>query len=329
MPLTGTVVTSGGYLTVNMTTVNFGGVFIGGQQPSTASRAITLFNRGSTTLVFKGFAWQDYYADMSYHNVTSDVVGNGYTATNFPALGSSLTPGASIIIPMVFLPAKVGIAATYLTFWSDGGYTTTQMQGNAQQGVVVSSSSSSAAPTTSSSIVKPSSSTAVTSSSTPVTSTSTPVTSTSQPISSSTTVPSTTSSSAAPSSTGVRPQVGNYAFKGCWTESTTGRALSSKTYANDSMTLESCAAFCSASPAFSMFGVEYGRECEYHSLCFEPQLTFQATVETHWELAVSRQMTQRPVASCAPVTRLHTVEEARDCNFMLLVPLLRPLARQV
>merc|ERR1711977_468711 len=41
-------------------------------------------------------------------------------------------------------------------------------------------------------------------------------------------------------------------------ESTTGRALSSKTYADDGMTLESCASFCSP---FSMFGVEYGREC--------------------------------------------------------------------
>ncbi|PMD40623.1 WSC-domain-containing protein [Hyaloscypha variabilis F] len=56
----------------------------------------------------------------------------------------------------------------------------------------------------------------------------------------------------------IQQTIGNWAFQGCWTESTTGRALSSNTYAADSMTLESCASFCSA---FSMFGVEYGREC--------------------------------------------------------------------
>ncbi|KAI9047948.1 hypothetical protein LZ554_007750 [Drepanopeziza brunnea f. sp. 'monogermtubi'] len=68
------------------------------------------------------------------------------------------------------------------------------------------------------------------------------------------------SPSATPSPTGpqIRQVVGQYISQGCWTESTTGRALSAKTYANDSMTLESCAAFCTP---YLMFGVEYGREC--------------------------------------------------------------------
>jgi len=65
----------------------------------------------------------------------------------------------------------------------------------------------------------------------------------------------------APTSTGgpqLKQTVSNYVFQGCYTEATNGRALSTKTYANDSMTLESCAAFCFPN---SMFGVEYGREC--------------------------------------------------------------------
>ncbi|KUJ19463.1 WSC-domain-containing protein [Mollisia scopiformis] len=69
-----------------------------------------------------------------------------------------------------------------------------------------------------------------------------------------------TSSSSTPTATGpaIKQNVGSYAYKGCWTEATTGRALGSLTYANDAMTLESCAAFCSK---YTMFGVEYGREC--------------------------------------------------------------------
>lgn len=56
----------------------------------------------------------------------------------------------------------------------------------------------------------------------------------------------------------IKQAIGSWSFEGCWTEATNGRALGSKTYAAESMTLESCASFCSG---FSMFGVEYGREC--------------------------------------------------------------------
>jgi hypothetical protein len=38
------------------------------------------------------------------------------------------------------------------------------------------------------------------------------------------------------------------------------RALSSATYADDSMTLEVCEAFCTG---YIYFGVEYARECEF------------------------------------------------------------------
>ncbi|TVY80927.1 WSC domain-containing protein [Lachnellula suecica] len=73
--------------------------------------------------------------------------------------------------------------------------------------------------------------------------------------------PTTTGGAAAPTATGgpqIKQTIGNWSFQGCITESTTGRALSSKTFANDSMTLESCASFCSG---YQMFGLEYGREC--------------------------------------------------------------------
>ncbi|KAK3378435.1 hypothetical protein B0H63DRAFT_397603 [Podospora didyma] len=75
----------------------------------------------------------------------------------------------------------------------------------------------------------------------------------------STTATRSTSSTPAPTGTlAIKPTVGAYAFVGCQTEATTGRALSGLTYAADAMTLESCAAFCSA---YTYFGTEYGREC--------------------------------------------------------------------
>lgn len=45
---------------------------------------------------------------------------------------------------------------------------------------------------------------------------------------------------------------------GCFTEATDKRALSGKTFAAATMTLESCATFCAG---FQLFGVEYSREC--------------------------------------------------------------------
>lgn len=72
----------------------------------------------------------------------------------------------------------------------------------------------------------------------------------------------TRTSSATPTPTGslaVKPTVGDYTFVGCQTEATSGRALSGKAYADDTMTLELCATYCSG---FTYFGTEYGRECE-------------------------------------------------------------------
>ncbi|KAL8790506.1 MAG: hypothetical protein Q9195_006337 [Heterodermia aff. obscurata] len=49
-----------------------------------------------------------------------------------------------------------------------------------------------------------------------------------------------------------------YTYQGCHTEATGVRALSSSSYFDDSLTVERCAAACKD---YSLFGVEYGREC--------------------------------------------------------------------
>lgn len=50
----------------------------------------------------------------------------------------------------------------------------------------------------------------------------------------------------------------NYSYSGCYTETTSERTLSSKSYYDDKMTVQKCAAACKA---YDLFGLEYGREC--------------------------------------------------------------------
>lgn len=52
--------------------------------------------------------------------------------------------------------------------------------------------------------------------------------------------------------------VGTFSSFGCMTEATASRALTGASYADDEMTLESCASFCAN---YTYFGTEYAREC--------------------------------------------------------------------
>ncbi|KAI0843136.1 putative glyoxal oxidase [Hypoxylon sp. FL0890] len=71
---------------------------------------------------------------------------------------------------------------------------------------------------------------------------------------------SVSSASSSPTAPSQPSTIGNYNWYGCQTEATNIRALSLYTYANDSMTLDSCQAFCSGKGT-TYFGVEYAREC--------------------------------------------------------------------
>ncbi|GFP60137.1 WSC domain-containing protein ARB_07867 [Trichoderma asperellum] len=73
-----------------------------------------------------------------------------------------------------------------------------------------------------------------------------------------TTSSGTTTSIPTPTGPAIKKIVNNYIFQGCWDEPPNDRAIIDQMYANDSMTLESCAAFCKG---FTYFGTEYGREC--------------------------------------------------------------------
>lgn len=75
------------------------------------------------------------------------------------------------------------------------------------------------------------------------------------------TLTTSTTSSALSTPTGpLQPSTVNgiWTWYGCQTEATNTRALNAATYADDAMTLESCATFCDE---YTYFGTEYAREC--------------------------------------------------------------------
>ncbi|KAL1870843.1 hypothetical protein Daus18300_004931 [Diaporthe australafricana] len=77
-------------------------------------------------------------------------------------------------------------------------------------------------------------------------------------VTTSATVTASSSSTSAVATLAHKATVAGYELVSCWVEGTGVRALSASTYSDDSMTLESCAAFCAG---YSYFGAEYGREC--------------------------------------------------------------------
>ncbi|KAI4195074.1 MAG: hypothetical protein LQ350_007405 [Teloschistes chrysophthalmus] len=61
----------------------------------------------------------------------------------------------------------------------------------------------------------------------------------------------------------VMPSYGAFNYSGCYTEGTSGRALTGKTTASSDMTVAMCGDFCDG---FNYFGIEYASECYCSSL---------------------------------------------------------------
>lgn len=142
---TATVVASGGYLVAGAVQVDFGANTVG--LPS-AIKTVTLTNDGASALTFSSFAYQDLkvtnppFVTVTPGNPTT--IGNGFTSTGFPAIGSTIAPGATITLSMTFTPNTAGSSSSLITFYSDGGYVDVMLVGTATQS---SSTSSSAAAT--------------------------------------------------------------------------------------------------------------------------------------------------------------------------------------
>lgn len=137
--LEGKILASSGFLALNASQVDFGGIMLGGSTTS-ISRSLVISNTGSSALTFTGFAWQDTkVTGMPYNNVsvqTTSTVGNGFTATNFPATTNQLQPGQSTTIIVTFSEQTAGTWGSLLTFWTNSGSATVLFTGTAASGPV-------------------------------------------------------------------------------------------------------------------------------------------------------------------------------------------------
>lgn len=82
-------------------------------------------------------------------------------------------------------------------------------------------------------------------------------------------------------------QVAGYDYVGCYTDSVADRTFTEKTYIDDTMTIEKCAAQCST---YTWFGLEYGREvcCQVFVLHSSSTNTVSASVVIHLKPALPR-----------------------------------------
>ncbi|KAK3322957.1 hypothetical protein B0H66DRAFT_581844 [Apodospora peruviana] len=121
--LEGNAVNEGPYLSTSPTEVTFGRLVLRGDTTDGLSATAVLQNAGNSTLTFTGFAWHG--GDLVYTNLTaSGELGNGFSLTSSPVVGSTLMPGQSISVRLGFHEKIPGPYSTQLAIWSDGGPTT-------------------------------------------------------------------------------------------------------------------------------------------------------------------------------------------------------------
>ncbi|KAL2064374.1 hypothetical protein VTL71DRAFT_4868 [Oculimacula yallundae] len=209
-----------------------GNSFTAGAVPTAISQCNMVCNGNSTEYCGAGSRLNVYQKGAAASSSTSRPVTISSSSSAVSSVSSAVTSSSSSVTSSVTSSASSSRVSSSSSVASSGSSSVSSTGSSS----VSSSASSSISSSASSSVVVSSSSSSIVSSSTSA------------------------SSSSAPTPTGpaIRQTVGKYAFQGCYTEATAGRALASTTYADDLMTLESCAAFCGP---YSYFGVEYGREC--------------------------------------------------------------------
>jgi iron transport multicopper oxidase len=119
----GVVISLDPFLSVTPKEVDFGGLVVTRGSPQTAPNNVILYNIGNRALVFQGFSWADTSVS---NNVTVNPNGSAtfdaaFSSSIFPALGSTLAPGSSVTIPLLFTANFVGSFAGNLYFWTNGG----------------------------------------------------------------------------------------------------------------------------------------------------------------------------------------------------------------
>lgn len=124
--LQGNEVSSEPFLVVSPAEVDFGGLVVGGPgQGSGLDNSFIMSNVGKKPLSITGYAYtDDTDLPIEYTNVTFGAVskvGEGFTSTDLPAVGSIIPAGTSLTVPIRFLANETGNYQDILQIWSNGG----------------------------------------------------------------------------------------------------------------------------------------------------------------------------------------------------------------
>lgn len=133
--LVGKEVSSQPFLFVSPSEVDFGGIVKGGPGAATGlDSAFILANIGKQPLKITGYGYtEDLDPPIDYTNVTfgaNSQVGDVFTSSDLPAIGSIVAAGDSLTVPLKFKPDEVGNYNNFLQIWTNGGNKNILMTGS-------------------------------------------------------------------------------------------------------------------------------------------------------------------------------------------------------
>ncbi|MCJ1242521.1 hypothetical protein MMC14_010529, partial [Varicellaria rhodocarpa] len=139
--LTGTEVSEKAYLTLTPVTVDYGGVvLLNNESIPTVTLPFVIKNSGLEPLTITGYAYTDDDlddGDTDYTNVTiaddgTFVLGEGFSSSNLPIVGTVIEPGNSVSVDSTFDPVDgVRQYQSYLFVYTDGGTSYTILESSA------------------------------------------------------------------------------------------------------------------------------------------------------------------------------------------------------
>lgn len=114
------------FLALSPAEVDLGGIVIGGPGAATGlDSSFILSNVGLKPLIITGYGYtDDVEPPAQYTNVTfgeNSQIGELFTSSDLPAVGTIVPPGNSLTIPINFKAIEVGNYQNIFQIWSDGG----------------------------------------------------------------------------------------------------------------------------------------------------------------------------------------------------------------
>ncbi|KAI4139521.1 MAG: hypothetical protein L6R39_006249 [Caloplaca ligustica] len=143
LPITlqGNQVSNAAFLSLSPPEVDFGGIVVGSPGAATGlDSSFILANVGSSPLKILGYAYAGTATDadnggVSYTNTTESSngtkIGDNFTSSDLPAVGSIVAAGQSLTVPINFNSAQVGNYHNIFTIWTNGGSKSVLLTGSA------------------------------------------------------------------------------------------------------------------------------------------------------------------------------------------------------